>query len=231
MKPKEKLVIAIDGPAGAGKSTVAKLVAKRFDILYIDSGAMYRAVAWKALSENVDISDENAVANIAANMHIELLPTEKGTQVLADGKDISGFIRRPEVTDASSRIATFKRVRDALVARQRAIGRERGVVMEGRDIGSVVFPDTRLKFYLDASISERARRRQQDLERAGHHVDMEELERQVLERDRRDMTRTVGPLKKLKDAAVIDTSDLSIEEVVLAVSERVQILLDEAVHQ
>jgi cytidylate kinase len=231
MAGKKHLIVAIDGPAGAGKSTVAKLVAKKFDLLYIDSGAMYRAVAWKALADAIDISDEGAVADLAARMHIELHPTEEGTRVLADGQDVTGLIRKPEVTEASSKIATFARVREILVARQQEIGRERGVVMEGRDIGSVVFPAAPLKFYLDASISERARRRRQDLEKAGHHVEQRQLEQQVAERDQRDMTRRVGPLRKLRDAVAVDTSNMSIEEVVQAISERVEKFLHKAMQQ
>ncbi len=220
------LIIAIDGPAGAGKSTVAKLVAKRFSLLYIDSGAMYRAVAWKALAHNIDISNEVAVAEAAHAMRIELQPSDTGARVFADGEDVTNLIRTPEVTDASSKIATFKRVREILVSRQQEIGRRRGVVMEGRDIGSVVFPDARLKFYLDASIAERARRRKKDMELAGHHVKLGHLEQQVLERDRRDMTRAVGPLKRVQDAVVIDTSAMTIEQVVNAISLHVQAFLE-----
>jgi len=228
-KKADQIIIAIDGPAGAGKSTVAKMVANRFSLLYIDSGAMYRAVAWKALAENIDISEEAAVARVAGDMHIDLQPCEQGTCVFADEKDITGSIRTPDVTDASSRIATFGSVREILVARQQAIGRRRGVVMEGRDIGSIVFPEAPLKFYLDASIQERAYRRKKDLERAGHRVQLSQLEQQVLERDQRDMTRTVGPLRRVKDAIIIDTSDMTIDEVVETVSRHVRDYLQRTV--
>jgi cytidylate kinase len=231
MSQKEKLIIAIDGPAGAGKSTVAKLLAKRYSLLYIDSGAMYRAIAWKALHEHVDIMNEQELAGMAADMHIDLLPSDEGTRVIADGKDITGVIREPVITDISSKIATFARIRELLVARQQQIGRTRGVVMEGRDIGSVVFPDAPLKFYLDASIRERAIRRKKDLERAGHQVDLAHLEQQISERDRRDMMREIGPLRKVDDAIIIDTSTLSIEEVVRSVSAHVDAFLQKAVKQ
>ncbi len=225
------IIIAIDGPAGAGKSTVAKLVARKFSLLYVDSGAMYRAVAWKALAEKIDITDEKAVARIAKQMKVELQPSDEGTKVFVDGKEITSGIRTPEVTDASSKVATIAEVRETLVERQRAMGRTRGVVMEGRDIGTVVFPETPLKFYLDASVEKRAARRRKDLEQAGHRVTLEELEREVGERDRRDMTRAASPLTKIDDAIYIDTSDMSIEEVVQAISARVEAFSRKAIKQ
>ncbi len=229
MTKQKHIVIAIDGPAGAGKSTVARMVARRFSLLYIDSGAMYRAVAWKALKEKVDIADESAVAELATNMTIELKPAGEITRVFADGEEITQAIRTPEVTDASSRVATISAVRKTMVKQQQAMARISGVVMEGRDIGTVVFPDTPFKFYLDASAEERARRRKKDLEQAGHRVKLEELKREVLERDERDMTRSTAPLRKVEDALSIDTTDMSIEQVVQAISERVEALCGKAV--
>ena len=169
----ERIVIAIDGPAGAGKSTVAKKIAQRFSLLYIDTGAMYRAVAWKALEVGVDVSNESAVAEMAAGMKIELKSANSGIRVFADGEEVTRAIRTPEVTEASSRLAAFAAVRKILVSRQQAMARESGVVMEGRDIGTVVFPATPFKFYLDASARERARRRKKDLEAAGYEVELE----------------------------------------------------------
>ncbi len=229
MSDQNHIIIAIDGPAGAGKSTVAKMVASRLSLLYIDSGAMYRAVAWKALSEKVDISNERRVAELAKRMRIQLEPANEGTRVFADGKEITHLIRTPEVTDASSKIATIAAVREVLVSRQQQMGRTRGVVMEGRDIGTVVFPGTPFKFYLDASSNERARRRKRDLECAGHSVRLQELEREVIARDRRDMSRAVGPLRKVEGAFAIDTTDMSIEQVVQAIVERVEAIRKEAV--
>lgn len=231
MDKKPHIIIAIDGPAGAGKSTVAKLVARKFSLLYVDSGAMYRAVAWKALAKKINIADEKAVVQLARKMTIDLQPSDEGTRVFADGREITHAIRTPEVTDASSKVATIGEVREILVERQRAMGRTRGVVMEGRDIGTVVFPDTPLKFYLDASVEKRAARRKKDLEQAGHRVKLGELEREVTERDKRDMTRAVSPLTKVDDAIYIDTSDMSVDEVVQAISSHVEAFSRKAMRQ
>jgi cytidylate kinase len=227
MSKNEHIVIAIDGPAGAGKSAVARKVASRLSLLYIDSGAMYRAVAWKALDGGVDISDEEAVATMASNMKIELKPAAEATRVFVDGEEITAFIRTPEVTDASSKVSAIGPVREILVRQQQALGRETGVVMEGRDIGTVVFPDSRYKFYLDASVRERARRRKLDLEQAGYEVDLGRLEREVAERDERDSTRSASPLRKVDDATLIDTTDMSKEEVVDAIADRVEKIASE----
>ena len=221
MSKKDHIVVAIDGPAGAGKSTVARKVANSLSLLYIDSGAMYRAVAWKALDGGVDLSDEDAVTTMASNMKIRLKPAAEATLVFVDGKEITSFIRTPEVTDASSKISAIGGVREILVAQQQAMGREARVVTEGRDIGTVVFPDSRYKFYLDASVQERARRRKLDLEEAGYEVDLAELEREVAERDERDSTRSASPLRKGDDATLLDTTGMSMEEVVDAIAERV----------
>ncbi|NQU08660.1 MAG: (d)CMP kinase [Candidatus Abyssubacteria bacterium] len=221
MKRSDHIIVAIDGPAGAGKSTAAKEVARRFSLLYIDSGAMYRAVAWKALQKKVDVADEKAVTEMASNMKIDLRPADGGTRVFVDGKEVTDAIRTPEVTDASSKMATIGAVRGILVEHQRAMGRSSGVVMEGRDIGTVVFPDTPFKFYLDASVGERARRRKKDLEQAGYEVEPEQLERDVAKRDKRDSTREVAPLRRAEDAMSIDTTGMTIDEVVQAISKRV----------
>ncbi len=222
VKKRNHIIIAIDGPAGAGKSTVAKRLASRFSLLYIDSGAMYRAAARKALEERTDISNGHAVAELARKIRIELKPGDEKTRVFVDGKEITDDIRTPEVTDASSRIATMPEVRQVLVEQQKALGHNENVVMEGRDIGTVVFPDTPLKFYLDASSRERARRRKKDLERAGYAVNLDHLEREVIERDRRDMTRDIGPLRKASDAILIDSTNMTIDEVVKTIAGHVE---------
>jgi len=222
VKKKDHIIIAIDGPAGAGKSTIAKEVARRFSLLYIDSGAMYRAVAWKALREKVNLSDEQAVAGLAKALRIKLKPDRSITRVFADEEEITGEIRRPEITDASSKIATIGLVRETMVKQQQAMARASGVVMEGRDIGTIVFPETPLKFYLDASTRERARRRRKDLEQAGFPVNLDDLEREVRDRDERDSSRSESPLKRVKDAMYIDTTAMSAEEVVQAICERIE---------
>jgi cytidylate kinase len=224
---RKHLIIAIDGPAGAGKSTVAREVARRFSILYIDSGAMYRAVALKALENNVDLTDEHALTEFARTLKIELRSGETGTRVFVNGEEVTSSIRSPEVTDASSKLATKKGVRALLVEQQQAMGRTSDVVMEGRDIGTIVFPDTPFKFYLDASTRERARRRKKDLDEAGYDVKLERLEAEVTERDRRDATREIAPLRKSEDATVIDTTDMTIEQVVNVLSERVEKIMSE----
>ncbi len=225
MKGADHIIIAIDGPAGAGKSTVAKMVGERLSLLYIDSGAMYRAMAWKALREGIDPLDEGAVTDMARDTRIELKPSGDISRVFADGEEVTGLIRTPEVTEASSKLATIAPIREILVGLQQAMGRETGVVMEGRDIGTVVFPDTPFKFYLDASVKERARRRKIDLEAAGYEVDVEELEREVARRDERDSTRSAAPLKRAEGAISIDTTGMSIEEVVGAIAEGVEAML------
>ncbi len=227
MSKTDHIIVAIDGPAGAGKSTVARRVANRLSLLYIDSGAMYRAVAWKALDDGIDISDEKAVTEKALSMRIELRPAADGARVFVDGKEITGCIRIPEITDASSKMAMIGPVRKILVGQQQAMAGETGVVMEGRDIGTVVFPDSQFKFFLDASVGERARRRKKDLEAAGYEVNIEELKREVAERDKRDSTRSESPLKIAKDATHIDTTGMSIEQVVEAIAECVESIIVE----
>lgn len=222
MKHRENIIVAIDGPAGAGKSTIAKEVARKFSLLYIDSGAMYRAVAWKVLREKADLSDEQTVAELAKGLRIKLMPGDSVTRIFADGEEITGEIRKPEITDASSKIATIGAVRETLVRQQQAMALESGVVMEGRDIGTVVFPDTPLKFYLDASARERARRRKKDLEQAGFHVDLDQLECEVRDRDKRDSSRSESPLKKVDDALYIDTTAMSPAEVVETICSRIE---------
>lgn len=214
MKDRDHIIIAIDGPAGAGKSTVAKEVSRSLSFLYIDSGAMYRAVAWKTIDRNVDLGDKVAISKIAENMELVLRPADGGVRVFVDGEEVTQEIRAPEVTDVSSRVATIPAVRIALVERQREMGRSSDVVMEGRDIGTVVFPDTPFKFYLDASARERAQRRKKDLDLAGYPVDIEQLEQEVVDRDNRDKTRSMSPLQKVEDATVIDSTAMTIDQVV-----------------
>jgi len=207
-----RIVIAIDGPVASGKSTTARQVARRLGYLYIDSGAMYRAVALRALRAGVDLTDEEAVSAVAAQADIRL--PEKDGGVLLDGEDVTEAIRTPEVADASSHVAAIPGVREALIRRQREMGQAGGVVMDGRDIGTVVFPEAALKVYLTASPETRARRRHAELKGRGVESSLLETERQIRGRDARDLrtqTRQSGGLYA-QDAVVIDTTHLSIQE-------------------
>lgn len=207
-------IIAIDGPVGAGKSTVAMAVAAALRYRYVDTGAMYRSVAWLAKSQGVDLRDERAVAALARSVSIEFVPANGRPRILVDGTDVTGIIRSPEVSDAASVVSAHPAVREGLVAEQRRLGASGGVVMEGRDIGTVVFPDADVKVFLDATPAERARRRYQELVAKGVRVDFESLKRAEEERDRRDTTRAHSPLRRAEDAVVIDTTGLTVEEIV-----------------
>ncbi|MBI2247976.1 MAG: (d)CMP kinase [Armatimonadetes bacterium] len=207
-------IIAIDGPVGAGKSTVAMAVAAALRYRYVDTGAMYRSVAWLAKSQGVDLRDERAVATLARSVSIEFVTANGRPRLLVNGTDVTDIIRSPEVSHAASVVSAHPAVREGLVAEQRRLGASGGVVMEGRDIGTVVFPDADVKVFLDASPAERARRRYQELVAKGVRVDFESLKRAEEERDRRDTTRAHSPLRRAEDAVVIDTTGLTVEEIV-----------------
>jgi len=209
------MIIAIDGPAGAGKSTIAQLIAQKLGFLYIDTGAMYRALTLKVLEGKVDISDSARVIEIARTSSIDLLNNSDGTiKVLLDGQDVSLAIRDVCITKHVSDIAKIKEVRDCLVQLQRKFGNRKNSVLDGRDIGTVVFPDADFKFYLDADMKERAARRYKELVAMGKEVTLPEIENDVFNRDSIDSTRKVAPLKKAEDAIYIDTTPLSIQQVV-----------------
>lgn len=204
-------IIAIDGPAGAGKSTVTKLVAARLGLLYLDTGAMYRAIAWLVMEAKLALDDEQKIAQLVSQAKIVLT----GERVIVNDIDVTEAIRTQEVTGKVSAIAALGVVRSALVKQQQTIGAQGGIVAEGRDMCTHVFPAARVKIFLTASVQERARRRQQDLiDRGQGEVSLTELEQSIAQRDRIDSTREISPLKKAVDAVEIITDNLSIDEVV-----------------
>jgi cytidylate kinase len=206
----QPMIVTIDGPAGSGKSTAARRLAERLGFEFLDTGAMYRAVALRSLTLGADVDDAKRIAEIASNMEIDAL----GPIVRADGCDVTAAIRTPEVTGAASRVAAIPDVRAAMVRLQRKAAEGRHVVSEGRDQGTVVFPHAECKFFLTADPNERARRRRLELAAQGEEIAFEELLRQILERDTRDETRETAPLRAADDAVRIDTSHLSLDETV-----------------
>lgn len=214
-----KLVIAIDGPSGSGKSTVGKAIARRLGYLYIDSGAVYRAVGRKALETNTALEDAPAIARLARQTSIKLEGDPDHLRVFLDGRDVSDSIRLPEASHASSVVATIVEVREAVVDKLREMAAEGGVVMDGRDIGTKVFPDAQVKVFLDASLDVRARRRCDEERGRGRDVAVEEIRTELEERDRRDRERTATPLVQAPDAVFIDTSALPLDGVIERVLE------------
>ena len=208
------LVVAIDGPAGSGKSTVAKQLATRLDYLYIDSGAMYRCVGLKGRQEGLDLKDEELMADCAGRTRIELKWRDGSQTVFCDGQDVSEAIRAPESGEDASVVSEHPAVREILVRYQQLMGREGAVVMDGRDIGTVVFPDADLKFFLDARPEVRAQRRAFELRARGDEADIAQILDELRIRDQRDSSRSVGALKVADGAIVVDTSELSVGEVV-----------------
>ncbi|MCS7192058.1 MAG: (d)CMP kinase [Armatimonadetes bacterium] len=215
MKRPNGIVIAIDGPAGSGKSTVAKLVAKRLGYLYVDTGAMYRAVALKALRLGIEIHDEVVMSHLAQMTDIVLQPQNDGSvRVFLDGEDVTEVIRTPEISEASSIVSSHQGVREALKAKQKLLAEQGGVVMEGRDVQTVIVPDAEVKIFLTASLEERAKRRWLELRYRGVEIAYEQVLQELKERDERDSNRLIAPLRKAPDAIEIDTTDMTIDEVV-----------------
>lgn len=207
----KKIIIAIDGPAGSGKSTTAKLTAERLEYLYIDTGAMYRAVTYAWLKEKKEMN-EKVLCELVNKVSIELKPSKNGQKTYLDGDDVTDVIRSPEVTRNVSPVSAVGCVREAMVKQQRSMGKNGGVVMDGRDIGTVVFQNAELKVFLKASIQERAKRRAKELIEKGLDVSIEQIKNEIKERDNYDSTREISPLCIADDAVEIDNSNLTIDE-------------------
>lgn len=217
----KKIVVAIDGPAGAGKSTIAKLAAEKLGYAYIDTGAMYRSVAWKFLQTGKAF-DEDFISGLSKTMLIDFKPEAKINRVFVDGTEVTEAIRTPEVTAIVSRVAAIGAVREAMVDQQRRMGEAGGVLMDGRDIGTVVFPNAQLKIFLTASVEERARRRYAEMVAKGQQVDLQQLQADIAERDKQDSERAISPLRQAEDALLLDTSDMGISEVTDRILQLVQ---------
>ncbi len=211
---KKKISIAIDGPAAAGKSTVAKIVAEKLSYIYIDTGAMYRALTFKAIENQLNLEDEQSLVNMLRSTEIDLKPSNHGQLVLLDQKDVTNEIRTSEVTNSVSIVAKHQLVREEMVRRQQAFAKNGGVVMDGRDIGTHVLPNAEVKVFLLASVDERAIRRHNENLQKGFPSDLEKLKEEIARRDKLDSEREVAPLKKADDAIEIDTTSLNIDEVV-----------------
>ena len=209
----KNLVVAIDGPAGAGKSTVAQLAARKLGYTYIDTGAMYRAVAWKTLQQKKEVTDE-LILEVVKDIDVNLQYKDGKTTVTVDGTDVTGKIRTPEVSAIVSQVAALGPVREKMVDLQRKMGERGSVLMDGRDIATNVLPNADVKIFLTASIEERARRRHKELTEKGYTIDMEQMKADIAARDKADSEREISPLVQAEDATLLDTTGLSIDEVV-----------------
>ncbi len=214
--------IAIDGPAGAGKSTVAKALAKQLHMNYLDTGAMYRGIAYALLQKGVNLKDQNAVAEQVDGLDMQVIYNEEGQRIIVDGQDITPYIRSQEVTIGSSDVAVVRKVRVKLVDLQRKVAQKFDVVMDGRDIGTHVLPDADVKFYITASAKERAKRRYLENQQKGIESDLEQIEKDILYRDEQDSNREFAPLRQADDAIYIDTTSLSLPQVLECVKEHME---------
>lgn len=214
--------IAIDGPAGAGKSTIAKMAAKKLDFIYVDTGAMYRAMALYFLRREIDAKDEKKIAEACEHINVTIAYQEGEQQVLLNGENVNAFIRTEEVSMMTSNTSKYPAVREKLLYLQRELAAANNVIMDGRDIGTCVLPDAELKIYLTASASERAKRRYLEQKERGVESDLAQIERDIIARDEQDMNREIAPLKQAEDAIYLDTSDMTIEEVVTKIISLVQ---------
>ncbi|MBS4194515.1 (d)CMP kinase [Lederbergia citri] len=209
----KKISIAIDGPAAAGKSTVAKMIAEKLSYIYVDTGAMYRAITYKSIVDKVDINDDTEIERLLLHTTIQLKPSANGQLIYLDGNDVTKQIRGEGVTNKVSKVAAIKAVREEMVFRQQMFGKDGGVVMDGRDIGTKVLPNAELKIFLLASVDIRAERRHLENLQKGFPSNLEKLKEEIMLRDKQDSEREISPLRKAEDAIEIDTSSLSIKEV------------------
>lgn len=213
----KRFAIAVDGPAGSGKSTVAKMVARKLGIIYVDTGAMYRTVALHCTQENIPLEEEAAVVAALDGLNMRIQPDTEGQRIFLNEEDVTAKIRTAEIGKGASVVAAYQKVRERMVELQQEMAQEQSVIMDGRDIGTVVLPHAEVKIYLDAGVEERARRRVGELEAKGETADFEEIKKMIIQRDYNDMHREHSPLKKAEDAISLDSTGMSIEEVLQAI--------------
>lgn len=213
----KRFAIAVDGPAGSGKSTVAKMVARKLGIIYVDTGAMYRTVALHCTQEGISLEDEAAVVASLDGLNMRIQPDTEGQRIFLNEEDVTAKIRTAEIGKGASVVAAYQKVRERMVELQQEMAQEQSVIMDGRDIGTVVLPHAEVKIYLDADAEERAHRRVGELEAKGETADFEEIKKMIIQRDYNDMHREHSPLKKAEDAVSLDSTGMSIEEVLQAI--------------
>lgn len=218
----QNINIALDGPAGSGKSTVAKILSRKLNILYLDTGAMYRACALKCLKEGVSVSDEAAVSPVIGSINLEVRYENGEQRTILDGEDVSAEIRKPEISMLASTVSALGCVREKMVSIQREIAAKQSCILDGRDIGTHVLPDAKFKFYLSASAEVRAKRRTYENRQKGYDTPYEEILKEITERDNQDKSRKIAPLFKAKDAILVDSSDMTIEQVVAFIENKIQ---------
>ena len=209
--------VALDGPSGAGKSTIAKAVAKKLEYVYVDTGAMYRSIAYYVISKGADLSDPEQIKPLLGEISIKLCYTEAGQRVMLNDEDVSDKIRTPEISMGASKVSAIPEVREFLLELQKNIAKENNIIMDGRDIGTTILPNAEVKIYLTASADTRAKRRALEYEQKGESFDLDQIRKDIIERDERDMNREISPLKQADDAVLVDSSEMGIDDVVSAI--------------